>query len=133
MLLLLVTLAARPAEAADVGSVITIERQGSAVIYEVEGKKKRGLDEVIAVLRERAQRTQIRPVDDTAVILTSKALSILEIQNLYSALQAYGFRDIRVLAFDANKERLQELKLAVQVLPFTADRTSLMKAIGKEN
>jgi len=114
----------------DRGNVVVAELRDGQVMYEVEGKKS-DLDGAIAMLRERRNETRISPREDVAIIVASNELSIRQVQQLYSALQAYGFNEVHVFAFDSDRARLQEFGFAMQVIPFTTDRVQLMNAITR--
>lgn len=114
----------------DRGNVLVAELRGARVVYEVGGRT-RALDDAIALLRERRKETGVSPKDDVAIIVASKDLTINQIQALYSTLQAYGFAEIHVFAFDAAKVRMQEFGFSMQVIPFSKERAQLMKAIGR--
>jgi len=131
LLLLFGLLLSGLAFAEDRGHVVVAELRGGHVTYGVEGKRTEDLDSAIAILREHRQETGVSPKDDVAIIVASKALSINQVQGLYSTLQAYGFLEIHVFAFDSDRTQLQELGFDMQVIPFTQDRAQLIKAIGR--
>jgi hypothetical protein len=116
----------------DRGSVVVVGVQEGKVAYEAEGKKT-DLDGLIAALRDRATRTGIGPHDDVAFVIASDSLTVAQIQVLRSALQAYGFLKIRVLVYAPEKVRLWELGFGPKVIPFTKDRTELVRALSPEH
>jgi hypothetical protein len=122
-------LAIAGAHADERGSLIVMEARRGQVTYEIEGKRA-DLDGVIRGLRERAEQTDVDPYDDVAIVLASDELSIRHVRDVHAALEAYGFRDIRVLVFDREKERLVGLALEGGIL-FTQDRAELMRLIGE--
>jgi hypothetical protein len=130
MLLFIVLLLSGPVVAQEKGNIIVAELSGGRVVYEVDGKR-RNLVGLLGLFRERVRQTGILPKDDIAIILASKNLSILQIQNLCSALQAFGFSEIHLFGFASEKTILQKLELDPRVIPFTTARAPLMKAIGK--
>lgn len=111
------------------GSVVVAEVHHGHVTYEAEGKRS-DLDGVISLLRNRATRTGIGPHDDVAFVLVSNNLTIAQVQALYSTLQAYGFREIKVLVYAPEKVRLSELSVGSKAVPFSKDSGELMRGMG---
>ena len=116
---------AKLAQGDERGSVIVMELKAGHVIYEADGKSS-DLDGLIPVLRTRASKTHVGPYNDVAIILASQQLTVANILGLYSTLQAYGFREIRLFVFTPDKTRLLDLSLGSKVVPFTKDRTELL-------
>src|SRR5262245_25791812 len=125
-LLLLGLLLSTPAVAVDRGHVVVAELHDGRVIYQVEARRV-DLEGAVDIIRDREKQTGVLPHDDVAIIVASTELSIRQVQELYSTLQAYGFTKIHIFAFHSDKTRLQGLDFAEQVIPFTTDREELMK------
>jgi hypothetical protein len=85
---------------------------------------------VIDLLRERAQETGVSPYEDVAIVLASDKVSLEDVRVVHAALGAYGFRDIRLFLFGADKERLVGLSLGTAI-PFTKDRAELVRLSGE--
>jgi hypothetical protein len=111
------------------GAVVVVELRRGQVTYETEGRRS-DLDGVIDGLRARAHRTGVDPYDDVGMVLVSDEVSLRAVRDIHAALQAYGFRDVRVLVFDSDRERLIDLALGRAIL-FTRDRAELMRLIGE--
>ena len=111
------------------GSVIVMEIRSGQPTYEIEGKRG-DLDELIDLLRARAEETGVSPYEDVAIVLASDKASLEDVRVVHAALGAYGFRDIRLFLFGADKERLVGLSLGIAI-PFTKDRGELMRLSGE--
>lgn len=125
ILLLIGTVLCSTLLAEERGTVIIADIRSSKVEYEVEGTW-RNLDGAIAALRERASNTGIGPYSDVAIVLANRQLTLEQIQILKSALQAYGFREIRYFSYGSDRNLLRGFSFAQDTIPFTTDRAQLL-------